>query len=161
MRQHGHDSETISRVYVVDNDGVILDDIRLRQVILGDPETLVSSLMNRDFPSLSPTDDREVAVREMQRKGVYALPVVGATGKLLGIVTADDVLAVAQKEATEDIQKMGAMEALDTPYLETPFWTMVRKRGGWLALLFLGEMLTASAMGVFQDEIAKFVVLAL
>jgi magnesium transporter len=161
VRRHGHDSETISRVYVVDADGVLLDDLRLRQVILGDPETRVADLMNRDYPSLRPADDREVAVREMQRKGVYALPVVGDDGKLLGIVTADDVLAVAQKEATEDIQKMGAMEALGTPYLETPFWTMVRKRGGWLALLFLGEMLTASAMGVFQDEIAKYVVLAL
>ncbi len=161
VRRHGHDSETISRVYVVDAQGVLLDDLRLRQVILGNPETTVASLMNHQFPSLSPSDDREAAVREMQRQEVYALPVVDDDGRILGIVTADDVLAVAQKEATEDIQKMGGQEALGTPYLETPFGTMVRKRAVWLAVLFVGEMLTASALAQYQEEIARYVVLAL
>jgi magnesium transporter len=96
----------------------------------------------------------------MQRHGVFALPVVDSEGVLLGIVTADDVLAVAEQEATEDIQKLGGQEALDTPYLETPFGTMLRKRAGWLALLFVGEMLTATAMQGYQNEIAKYVVLA-
>jgi len=161
IRRKGRDSETISRLYVIDDKGRLLDDLRLRQIILGDPGQRVWDLMNRDYPSLSAFDDRERAVREMQRHGVFALPVVDSEGVLLGIVTADDALDVAQKEATEDIQKLGGQEALGAPYLETPFWTMVRKRGGWLALLFLGEMLTASAMARYQDEIANAVVLAL
>jgi magnesium transporter len=161
VRARGRDSETISRLYVTDDRGRLLDDLRLRQVILGDPDQRVWDLMNRDFPSLSAFDDRERAVKEMQRHGVFALPVVDSEGVLLGIVTADDVLEVAEQEATEDIQKLGGQEALDTPYLETPFGTMVRKRAGWLALLFVGEMLTATAMSGYQDEITKYVILAL
>jgi magnesium transporter len=161
VRARGRDSETISRLYVTDDKGRLLDDLRLRQVILGDPDQRVWDLMNRDFPALSAFDDRERAVTEMQRHGVFALPVVDSEGVLLGIVTADDVLEVAEREATEDIQKLGGQQALDTPYLETPFGTMLRKRAGWLALLFVGEMLTASAMSAYQDEIAKAVVLAL
>ena len=161
IRRKGHDSETISRVYVTDKEGRLLDDLRLRQIILGDPGARVWDLMNRDFPSLSAFDDRERAVREMRRHAVFALPVVGSDGILVGIVTADDVLEVAEKEATEDIQKLGGSVALETPYLQTPFWTMMRKRGGWLALLFVGEMLTATAMKRYLDEIAGAVFLAL
>jgi magnesium transporter len=161
VRARGRDSETISRLYVTDDKGRLLDDLRLRQVILGDPGQRVWDLMNRDFPALSAFDDRERAVEEMKRHGVFALPVVDSEGVLLGIVTADDVLEVAEEEATEDIQKLGGQEALDTPYLETRFTTMVRKRAGWLALLFVGEMLTASAMQAYQAEIANAVVLAL
>ncbi|MFO1533322.1 MAG: magnesium transporter [Thermoplasmatota archaeon] len=161
IRRRGRDSETISRVYVTDGKGRRLDDLRLRQVILGDPGARVWDLMNRDFPALSAFDDRERAVDEMRRHGVFALPVLDSDGVLLGIVTADDALEVAEKEATEDIQKLGGQEALAAPYLETRFRTMVRKRAGWLALLFVGEMLTASAMGRYQNEIAGAVVLAL
>ena len=161
IRRRGRDSETISRVYVTDERGRLLDDLRLRQVILGDPGQRIWDLMNRDFPSLSAFDDRERAVREMQRAGVFALPVVDSEGVLLGIVTADDVLAVAEQEATEDIQKLGGQAALEAPYLETPFRTMIRKRAGWLAILFVGEMLTASAMAHYQVEIGHAVVLAL
>jgi magnesium transporter len=161
VRRVGRDSETISRVYVTDDRGRLLDDLRLRQIILGDPGARVWDLMNRDFPSLSAFDDREQAVREMQRIGLFALPVVDSDGVMLGIVTADDVLEVAQEEATEDIQKLGGQEALEEPYLQTGFWTMIRKRGGWLALLFVGEMLTASAMAAYEHQIASAVVLAL
>jgi len=161
VRARGRDSETISRLYVVDDHGKLLDDLRLRQVILGDPGARVWDLMNRDFPSLSAFDDREQAVREMQRHGVFALPVVDSDGILLGIVTADDVLEVATEAATEDIQKLGGQAALDAPYLGTPFGTMLRKRAGWLSLLFVGEMLTATAMAAYQAEIANAVVLAL
>src|SRR5688572_28482097 len=117
--------------------------------------------MDRNFVSLRATDDREEAVRVMKQYDRVALPVVDSQMVLLGIVTSDDVLDVAEEEATEDIQKMGGMEALDDPYLETPFFQMIRKRGGWLMVLFLGEMLTASAMNYFEYEIARAVVLAL
>ena len=97
----------------------------------------------------------------MQHYDRVALPVVDSRGILVGIVTADDVADVAEEEVTEDIQKMGGMEALDVPYLETGFGPLLRKRGGWLSVLFLGEMLTATAMGYFEGEIARAVVLAL
>ena len=117
--------------------------------------------MDRKFVALNATDDREEAVRLMQHYDRVALPVVDSRGILVGIVTADDVADVAEEEATEDIQKMGGMEALDAPYLETGFGPLLRKRGGWLSVLFLGEMLTATAMGYFEDEIERAVVLAL
>ena len=148
-------------IYVVDDRGKLIDDLRLRQILLADPRATVSSLMDHNFFALRATDDREVAVRMMKQYDRVALPVVDSDGILLGIVTSDDILDVAEEEATEDIQKMGGMEALDSAYLETPFFQMVRKRGSWLSALFLGEMLTATAMGYFQNEIARAVVLAL
>src|SRR6266540_2562995 len=149
IRKHGRDAETVNMIYVVDDRGKLLDDLRLRQILLADPQATVSSLMDRNFFALRATDDREQAVRMMKQYDRVALPVVDSDGILLGIVTSDD------------IQKMGGMEALDSAYLETPFFQMVRKRGSWLSALFLGEMLTATAMGYFQDEISRAVVLAL
>ena len=161
IRKHGRDAETVNMIYVVDDRGKLIDDLRLRQILLADPRATVSSLMDRNFFALRATDDREEAVRMMKQYDRVALPVVDSDGILLGIVTSDDILDVAEEEATEDIQKMGGMEALDSAYLETPFFQMVRKRGSWLSALFLGEMLTATAMGYFQNEIARAVVLAL
>lgn len=161
VRRAGRDSETISRIYVTDEAGRLLDDLRLRQLILAEPETPVAQLMNFDFVALSAFDDREEAVHEIQRHDMFAMPVVDSNGILLGIVTADDVLEVAEEEATEDIQKLGGQEALEAPYLETKLGTMLVKRGGWLAVLFVGEMLTASALAQYQADIAGAVVLAL
>ena len=107
------------------------------------------------------TDDREEVKKAFEKYDRLALPVTDAEGHMLGIITVDDVLDVAEQEATEDIQKIGGMEALDAPYLNVGCWAMVRKRGGWLSALFLGEMLTATAMGYFEGEIARAVVLAL
>ena len=161
IRKHGKDAETVNMIYVVDEHWVLVDDLRLRLILLADPHATVESIMDRNFVSLRATDDREEAVRVMKQYDRVALPVVDSQNVLLGIVTSDDVLDVAEEEATEDIQKMGGMEALDDPYLETPFFQMIRKRGGWLMVLFLGEMLTASAMNYFEFEIARAVVLAL
>jgi magnesium transporter len=161
IRKKGRDAETVNMIYVVDDGWRLLDDLRLRQILLADPEATVETLMDRKFPALRATDDREEAVRGMREYDRVALPVLDSEGVLLGIVTSDDVLDVAEEEATEDIQKMGGMQALDNPYLDTPFFQMVRKRGGWLMVLFIGEMLTATAMGYFEDEIARAVVLAL
>lgn len=161
IRKHGRDAESLNMIYVVDEKSRLIDDLRLRQMFLADPQATVESIMDRNYPALRATDDREEAVRVMKQYDRFVLPVVHSDGVLLGIITSDDVLDVAEEEATEDIQKMGGMEALDGPYLETPFFQMVRKRGTWLSALFLGEMLTATAMGYFQNEIARAVVLAL
>ena len=161
IRKHGRDAETINVVYVVDDKGVLIDDLRLRQVFLADPNQTVESLMNRNFVALRADQPQGEAVRIMSRYDRVALPVLDSRGVLLGIVTSDDVADVAEEEATEDMQKMGGMEALDEPYTSISMWGLLKKRGGWLAVLFLGEMLTASAMQHFQEEIEKAAVIAL
>jgi magnesium transporter len=161
VREHGRDSETLNMVYVVDDDGLLVDDIRMRSFLLAQPTAHVSELMDNRFDALKATDDRQTAINLFRRTGLFALPVTDTTGMLIGIVTIDDVLEVAEAEATRDIQKIGGSEALDEPYMDVTLAHMIRKRAGWLVILFLSEMLTATAMGFFEDEIAKAVVLAL
>ena len=161
IRRHGHDSETLNVVYVIDDGGKLIDDIRIRKLLLAAPDAPVADVMDDTFISLMAADDQEAAVDAMRRSDMTALPVTDSDGVLVGIVTIDDVLDVAAAEATEDIQKFGGMEALDEPYLKIAFFRMVKKRAGWLVILFLGEMLTATAMGFFQNEIERAVVLAL
>lgn len=161
IRRHGQDSETLNVIYVIDDDGVLIDDIRIRNILLAPPQTPVSDIMDNRFVALKATDDQETAIAVFKREDRYVLPVTDTTGVLIGIVTLDDVLDVAEEEATEDIQKIGGMEALDEPYMEIALVSMVRKRAGWLVILFLGEMLTATAMGFFEEEIKRAVVLAL
>ena len=161
VREHGQDSETINVIYVVDDRGKLVDDIRIREFLIKPLETKVSDLMDENFIALNVTDSQEEAVNVFRKYDRTALPVVDSNGVLVGLVTIDDMLDVAEEEATEDIQKFGGMEALDEPYMRIPLWRMVRKRAGWLVILFLGEMLTATAMANYQDEIAKAVVLAL
>lgn len=160
IRKVGRDAETINIVYVVDDKGVLTDDLRIRQVFLADPSQTVESLMNRNFVALKADQPQGDAVRLMSRYDRVALPVLDSRGVLLGIVTADDVADVAEEEATEDMQKMGGMEALDEPYSTISIWRLVRKRGGWLAVLFVGEMFTQTAMSGFEHEIEKAAVLA-
>jgi magnesium transporter len=161
VRRYGKDSETLDVLYVVDQGWHLLDDLRIRELLLADPERRIADLMDRRFVALAATDDQETAVQVFRTHGGVVLPVTDSQGVLLGIVTIDDVLEVAHEEATEDIQKIGGSEALDDPYLHTPLGTLVRKRARWLVVLFLGEMLTATAMGYFEAEIARAVVLAL
>jgi magnesium transporter len=161
IRRHGQDSETLNLVYVVDNRGLLIDDIRMRRFLLSDPERRVTELMDYTFTALKATDDRETAVNVFRKADLAALPVTDSDGVLIGIVTSDDILDVAEERATEDIQMFGGSEALDEQYMKIAFSRMVRKRAGWLVLLFLGEMLTATAMGFFEKEIERAVVLAL
>lgn len=161
IRRHGRDSETLSTIYVVDDSGVLIDDIRIRDFLLADPESRIDDLMDERFVALKATDDQEAAVLVFRDEDRNALPVTDSTGVLIGIVTIDDVLDVAEEEATEDIQKFGGTEALEDPYMQTAFASMIRKRAGWLVILFIGEMFTATAMGFFEDEIQRAVVLAL
>jgi len=161
LRRFGRDSETMNILYVTDERGRLLDDIRLRDLILSPADRKVSDLMDRSFVALRATDDQEEAVRTFERYDRVALPVVDSHGLLVGILTVDDVLDLAAREANEDIHKIGGLEALEGPYLETAFAQMIRKRAVWLCALFLGELLTATAMGYFQSELERAVVLAL
>jgi magnesium transporter len=161
IREHGFDRETLNMVYVVDETGRLLDDVRVRRFLLSPPERPVRDLLDGNFAMLAPTDDREKALALFKQHDRVALPVTDANQKLIGIVTVDDILDVAEEEATEDIQKLGGSETLDEPYTTIALSRMVKKRASWLIVLFIGEMLTATAMGYFEDEIAKAVVLAL
>jgi magnesium transporter len=161
VRQYGHDAETLNVLYVVDDRGVLVDALRMREILLVLPTTRVAHLMNRRFVSLRAGDDQRVAVELFRREGRTALPVIDAGGVLIGIVTVDDVLNVAQDLATSDLQRVGGSEALGEPYPTISMLKMIKKRGGWLIVLFLGEMLTATAMGYFEHELARAVVLAL
>jgi len=161
IRQYGQDSETLSTIYVVDEQDVLIDDIRIRNFLLTSPTTRVSELMDRRFIALKAVDDQETAIAVFRREDLTALPVTDTSGVLIGIVTVDDVLDVAEAEATEDIQKIGGVEALDGPFIQIPLGRMIRKRANWLVILFLGEMLTATAMGFFEAQIERAVVLAL
>lgn len=161
IRTHGQDSETLNVVYSVDENGLLVDDIRIRELLLTALDTRISDLMDRHFIALKASDDQQTAVAAFRKNDRTALPVTDTAGMLIGIVTIDDVLDVAEEAATDEIQRFGGSEALDEPYMEIAFGRMVRKRAGWLTALFLGEMLTATAMGAYEMEISKAVVLAL
>ncbi|MBV35049.1 MAG: magnesium transporter [Rickettsiales bacterium] len=161
IRRFGRDSETINVIYIVDEDWKLLDDIRLRELLLAEPEREIESLMDHRFVALNARDDQEKSIQTFREYDRAALPVIEGDGTLIGIITSDDILDVVEEEATEDIQKLGGLEALDDSYIETPLSTLIKKRSRWLAVLFIGEMFTATAMGYFESEIAKAVVLAL
>ncbi len=161
IKKHGNDSETINRIYILDDRGALLDDVMLRTIILADEDVLVRSLMEYNVISLSAFDDQEEAVRTLEKYDLPAIPVLDSTGVMLGIVTFDDVFDIAQEEATEDIQKIGGMEALDDSYSATGIVELVRKRAGWLSILMVSELLTTSALTFFEEPISKADVLVL
>ena len=161
IRKHGQDSETLTMVYVINEQGHLIDDIHIRSLLLAPPGNTISELMDNQFVALKATDDQETAVTVFKSEERTALPVTDSSGILSGIVTIDDVLRVAEAAATEDIQKIGGTSALDEPYMKIALRRMIQKRAGWLVILFVGEMFTATAMGFFEKEIEKAVVLAL
>ena len=161
IRRYGNDSETMGMVYVIDGQDKLIDDLRIRQILLASPRSRVSDLMDSRFVSLKATDHRAAAVEAFKQADLIALPVTDTEGALIGIVTVDDILHVAEAQATRDIQKIGGSEALDEPYMRVGLPQIVRKRATWLVILFLSEMLTATAMGHFETEIARAVVLSI
>ena len=150
IRRNGRDAETINVVYVIDEQGKLVDDVRLRALLLADWDKPVESLMTRSPVSLRADLDQEEAVRTLTRYDRIALPVLDSRGVLVGIVTHDDIADVAEEEATEDIQKLGGVAALEEPYMQAGFREMIRKRAVWLCVLFAGQLLTASVMEGFQ-----------
>jgi magnesium transporter len=161
IRKVGRAAETLNVVYILDEHGKLIEDLRLGSLVLADPKMPVTEISDPPLVALLATDDREKALEMFEKYDRVALPVQDVLGNMLGIVTVDDMLDIAESEATEDIQKLGGSEALDAPYPQVGLWQMIRKRGGWLSALFLGEMLTATAMSYFEGEIARAVVLAL
>src|SRR4030081_1457753 len=161
VREFGHDTETLNVIYVVDERGKLIDDMRMRQLLLKPVTTKVSEIRDETFAVLKVNDSQEEALNVFRKYDRVALPVIDSNGVLVGIVTSDDMLDVAEEEATEDIQKLGGMEALHEPYTTIPLMRMVKKRATWLIILFLGEMLTATAMQGYNGEIEKAAILAM
>ncbi|MEL7484408.1 MAG: magnesium transporter, partial [Planctomycetota bacterium] len=159
IRRYGHDAETVHWVYVVDARYVLIDDLHIRTLLLADPEERISDLMDDSYQALEATEDREEAVRAMNRYDRSALPVIDSRGVLLGIVTHDDAADVAEEETTEDIQKQAGMEALDAPYMQVGAVEMLKKRGGWLCGLLLLQVLTIGVLDSFEEQLAKATVL--
>lgn len=161
IRKVAKSSETVDVIYIINERGELIDDIKLRDIIIAAPDKRMHELIDSRIISLNVNDDQEHASQVFKMNNRVALPVTDDNNILLGIVTIDDILWVANEEFSEDIQKIGGTEALEEPYLETPILKLFRKRVGWLVVLFIGEMLTASAMKIFEGEIQKAVVLAL
>ena len=160
IRKYGKDSETINVIYVINEKGELLDDIRIRDFILNPPDKKVADMMDDRFIALHPEDDQEMASEVFKMNNRVALPVVSKSNKLLGIITIDDILWVAGEEFSEDMQKMGGTAALDEPYLDVPLFKLYKKRIIWLIILFVGETLTIAAMSGFQKTLEQVLVLS-
>ena len=161
IREVGQESETIDVIYVINDQGQLVDDVRIREFLLSPPDRPVSELTDGRYIELNVYDDQEKANQVFKMNNRVALPVVDNNNILIGIVTIDDVLWVANEEFSEDMQKMGGTEALEEPYLEISIFKLFKKRVGWLIVLFLGEMLTATAMASFEHALDKALILSL
>lgn len=161
IREVGQESETFDVIYVINDQGQLVDDVRIREFLLSPPDRLVSELTDGRYIELNVYDDQEKANQVFKMNNRVALPVVDNNNILLGIVTIDDVLWVANEEFSEDMQKMGGTEALEEPYLEISIFKLFKKRVGWLIVLFLGEMLTATAMASYELALEKALILSL
>jgi magnesium transporter len=161
LRKNHVDSETANVIYVVDSAGKLVDDIPVRRLVLNAPEKHVSEIMDGYCVQLNLNDSADEAVTKFQEYDRTVLPVTNDENLLLGVVTVDDVMDVQEQRDTRDMQRFGGVDSLDYPYVNTPFFSLIKKRAGWLIILFLGEMLTATAMGYFEVEISKAVMLAL
>jgi magnesium transporter len=161
LRQFHEDSETANIIYVVDNDGKLIDDIPIRRLVLNEPRKTIEEIMDGFYVKLNLQDSKETAIDLFKQYDRAALPVTNDHNMLLGVITVDDVLDVEEEKNTKEMQRFGGLESLDYPYVKTPFFSLIRKRAGWLVILFVGEMLTATAMGYFDKEISRAVVLAL
>lgn len=161
LREFHKDTDAANVIYVVDEHGKLLDDIQVRRLVLNAPEKKISEIMDGNFVSLNVTDTKETAIHKFKEYDRVVMPVINNDNLLLGVITIDDIMDAAERKDTADIQKFGGVEDLDYPYVKTGFFTLTRKRATWLVILFLGEMLTATAMGHFEEEISKAVVLAL
>ena len=160
IRDKGKDSETINVIYVIDEAWKLVDALELRRFILAKPEEPVARIMDHSFISISAFEDREKAVQMIQRYDVDALPVVDSDGVLLGIVTVDDVLDVAQEEATEDIHLGAAISPLKTSYRESGIWLLYRKRIGWLLTLVVVSLISSGVIVYFEQTLASAITLA-
>ncbi len=161
LRKEAPTVDHIYYAYVLDQEQHLLGVVSLRQLFASDPNKLVHEVMKTDLVWTTPETEQKQVSRLVRDSRLLAVPVLDVDRRMVGIVTVDDIVDVVEEEASRDIQNIGGMEALDTPYLHTSMVEMIKKRAGWLAILFVGEMLTATAMGFYEGEISKAVVLAL
>lgn len=161
IQSMGSDQPRVSDVYVIDNEDQVLRGIGLKNFFLYSLETQVFEIPGKKTITLNVLDKEEKAIQAFKQCGYYSLPVVDGNGQMIGVITMDDILRVASKLTTEKIQKIGGMEALDESYMDTPFLQLIKKRVRWLVILFFGELMTATALGFFEEQISKAVVLAL
>ncbi|MEG2510269.1 MAG: magnesium transporter, partial [Chryseobacterium sp.] len=161
IKKVGSKVETMNYLYVVDERNRLIDDIALGSLLLEEEETLISEITDNHFVAITTTTTKEDAVQYFEKYDRAALPIVTEAGVLVGIVTIDDILDQIESQNTEDIQKFGGVEALDDPYIQTHWFEMIKKRGLWLIVLFFLQLITASVMGFYENEIEKAVVLAL
>jgi len=161
IKKYGEKVETLHYIFIVNDDNVLIDDLKIEQILLADDSTKVSEMMDHNFVALRTTLSIDDAIEEFEKYDRSAIPIVTEKGVLVGIVTSDDILEEMQERDTEDIQKFGGMEELDVSYTRTPILELIKKRAGWLVVLFIGEMFTASAMSYYDGELEKAIVLAL
>jgi magnesium transporter len=161
LRKHQKDTEAVNVIYVVDQEGKLMDDMPIRRLILNEPSVKIHEIMDGTYVKLSIDDVKQTAVEKFKEYDRTVLPVTDQNNVLLGVITVDDVLDVEEEQNTEYMQRFGGLESLDYPYVKTPFLELIRKRAGWLIILFISEMLTAEAMGYYDKEINKAIVLTL
>lgn len=161
IKKYGKTAETLNYVYVIDQKNKLIDDLKIGQLLMAEQSDTIEKLMDNEFVAITTITPMVESFETFEKYGRSALPIITENGVLVGIVTIDDVLDKIKVKDTEAIQKFGGVDGLDISYTTTPLFTLVKKRAVWLILLFLGEMLTASAMGYFEGEIQKAVVLAL
>ncbi len=161
LRKHQQDTETSDIVFVVDSEGKLIDDIPIRRLVFNEPTKKIEEIMDGYYVKLNINDSKETAVDKFKEYDRMALPVTDDNNILLGVVTVDDVFDVEEEKNTKEMQRFGGVATLEYPYVKTAFFQLINKRAGWLVILFLSEMLTATAMGYFDTEISKAVVLAL
>jgi len=161
IRRNGKNSETIDVIYILDEKGALIDDLRIRELLINDPQKKISELIDGRLIYLNAQDPLEEGIKIFKMNNRVALPVIDSAGLLLGIVTIDDILWAADEEYAEDMQRMGGTAALDEPYLDLPVYKLIWKRAGWLIVLFVGELLTASVMQHYEEQLAQVIVLAL
>lgn len=161
LRENHQDSDTANVIYVVDENGMLLDDIPVRRLVLNDPAKHISDIMDGVAIRLNVADSTDEAISKFKQYDRNVLPVTNNENLLIGVITIDDLIDVAEQKTTREIQRFGGVESLEYPYVKTPVFSLIKKRGGWLIILFISEMLTATAMGFFENEIASAVVLAL
>jgi magnesium transporter len=161
VRKFGRDSEIFNILYVTDQQGKLIDKVRMRRLILSHPEQIIRDLLNYNCISISAFDDREMAVEMIKKYDFNALPVVDSEGVLLGIVTVDDILDVAEEEATEDIQLGVAVNPLESTYSSTLPIELFRKRIGWLLILILVNLISAAVISNYEEQLLEYITLAL
>lgn len=161
IRRFYTDTPAANVIFVVDNNGKLVDDIPIRRLVLNDNNKTIEDIMDGFYVKLDIQDSIDNAIHKFKEYDRVALPVTNSNNVVMGVVTIDDVIDEAEEKDTKEIQQFGGLESLDLPYVKTPFFTLIRKRAVWLIILFLSEMLTATAMGHFEDELDAAIVLSL